>query len=339
MLPRLGRIAVVGVWLSCGSSLALAQEQGGSIQGVVKDSSGGVLPGVTIEARSPSVVGVSMAVTDSRGEYRFPALPSGVYEITATLQGFAVKHIPDTQLQLGQILKVDVTLQVASLAESVLVTAESPIIDVKQNAASASITREITDLIPKGRDFTSVVTTAPGANDETKAGGLQIDGSSGSENRFIVDGMDTTALRTGVSNKTVYTDFLAEVQVKSSGYAAEYGGSTGGVISAITKSGGDTFHGSGGTSSSKTSTPAKLLAYVADTTARISSAGPTFDVARDVTRDAVFARVPAIVSRPALPVLSYLPHPPSLASQSMRATARKPALPALPALPAPPDPT
>jgi len=138
-------------------------------------------------------------------------------------------------------------LQVAALAESVRVTAESPVIDVKQNAATASITKEIIELIPKGRDFTSVVTTAPGANDETKSGGLQIDGSSGAENRFIVDGMDTTALRTGVSNKTVYTDFLAEVQVKSSGYAAEYGGSTGGVISAITKSGGNDFHGSGGT--------------------------------------------------------------------------------------------
>ena len=141
MVSRLGGLAVAGLWLLCASSPAIAQEQGGSIQGVARDSSGGVLPGVTIEARSPSVVGVSTAITDSRGEYRFPALPSGIYEITATLQGFGVKHIPDTQLQLGQILKVDVTLAVASLAESVLVTAESPIIDVKQNAASASITK------------------------------------------------------------------------------------------------------------------------------------------------------------------------------------------------------
>jgi outer membrane receptor protein involved in Fe transport len=247
-MQRLRRLSGVVVLLALsGSSWAVAQEQGGSIQGIVRDSSGGVLPGVTIEARSPSVVGVSSTLTDTRGEYRFPALPSGVYEITATLQGFATKKLADTQLQLGQILKVDITLQVAALAESVLVTGESPIIDVKQNAASASITKEIIELIPKGRDFTSVVTTAPGANDESKAGGLQIDGSSGSENRFIVDGMDTTSLRSGTSNKTVYTDFLAEVQVKSSGYAAEYGGSTGGVISAITKSGGNTFHGSGGT--------------------------------------------------------------------------------------------
>ena len=70
-----------------------------------------------------------------------------------------------------------------------------------------------------------------------------IDGASGSENRFIVDGMDTTGLQTGTSNKEVLTDFLAEVQVKSSGYNAEYRAATGGVISAITKSGSNRFHG------------------------------------------------------------------------------------------------
>ena len=107
------------------------------------------------------------------------------------------------------MLKVDFALQLGSLAEDVQVTAESPLIDVKQNAASASITKDLIERIPRGRDFQSVVTSAPGTNDESRSGGLQIDGSSGSENRFIVDGMDTTHLRTGVSSKTVYTDFLA----------------------------------------------------------------------------------------------------------------------------------
>ena len=132
------------------------------------------------------------------------------------------------------------------------ITAESPLIDVKQNAAAATISREVIDRIPKGRDWTSVMATAPGANSESRAGGFQIDGSSGSENRFIVDGMDRTNLRTGTSdaqngNATVLVDFLEQVQVKSSGYAAEYGGATGGVISAITKSGSNQFRGSLGT--------------------------------------------------------------------------------------------
>jgi len=226
--------------------VASAQEQTGSIQGVVKDTSGAVLPGVTIEARSPSIVGVSVTTSDERGAYRFPALSPGHYEVVATLPGFSAKTFSGVELLLGQALKIDIAMSVAGVSEAVQVTGESPLIDVKQNAASASITKDIIDRIPRGRDFTTVVTSAPGTNDESRAGGLQIDGSSGSENRFIIDGMDTTNLRTGVSGRTVFTDFLAEVQVKSSGYAAEYGGATGGVISAITKSGSNAFRGSAG---------------------------------------------------------------------------------------------
>jgi hypothetical protein len=226
---------------------AYAQEQSASIQGVVADTSGAVLPGVTIEARSPSAVGVSTATSDERGVYRFPALPPGRYEITATLSGFATKKLSDVDLLLGQALKIDLQLALAGVSESVQVTGESPIIDVKQNAATASVTQDLLERIPRGRNFTSVIQTAPGTNDESRNGGFQFDGSSGSENRFVVDGMDTTNLRNGTSGKTVFTDFLAEVQVKTSGYAAEYGGSTGGVVNAISKSGSNQFRGSFGT--------------------------------------------------------------------------------------------
>ena len=225
---------------------AYAQEQGGSIQGVVADTSGAVLPGVMIEARSPSVVGVTTTTSDERGAYRFPALPPGRYELTASLSGFSTKKVSDVDLLLGQALKIDFALALAGVTESVQVTGESPLIDVKQNAATASITSDLLDRIPRGRNFTSVIAIAPGTNDESRNGGFQFDGSSGSENRFVIDGMDTTRLDTGVSGKTVFTDFLAEVQVKTSGYAAEYGGSTGGVVNAITKSGSNTFRGSGG---------------------------------------------------------------------------------------------
>ena len=132
------------------------------------------------------------------------------------------------------------------VTETVQVNAESPLIDVKQNAAAASIQKEVIDLIPKGRDFTSVVNFAPGARDESKGGGIQIDGSSGSENRFVIDGVDTTTLRTGVSATDLRTDFVAEVQVKSGGYNAEYRAATGGVISAITRTGTNAWHGSVG---------------------------------------------------------------------------------------------
>jgi len=246
------RLAALGLAVLLYALPVHAQEQSGTILGIVKDTSGAVLPGVTIEVRSAALVGVAAAVSDGDGSYRFPALPPGTYEVTAKLQGFADKRIPEVQLALGQVLKIDLPMAVGGVSETVTISAESPLIDVKQNAAAATISKEVIDRIPKGRDWTSVIATAPGANSESRAGGFQIDGSSGSENRFIVDGMDRTNLRTGTSdaqngNATVLVDFLEQVQVKSSGYAAEYGGATGGVISAVTKSGSNQFRGSLGT--------------------------------------------------------------------------------------------
>ncbi len=224
---------------------AVAQEQTGSIEGVVKDASGAVLPGVTVEARSPQAVGVNTAVTDAQGIYRFPALPPGEYTITARLQGFDAPKIQAT-IALGKLLKVDIAMSVAGRTETVQVTGEAPLIDVRQSASFATVERTLMEKIPRGRDFTTVVSVAPGTNNESYAGGIQVDGASGSENRFIVDGMDTTAIRTGVSNKTVLVDFIQEVQVKSSGYNAEFGGATGGVINVLGKSGSNNIHGGAG---------------------------------------------------------------------------------------------
>ena len=123
------------------------------------------------------------------------------------------------------------------------VTAESPLVDVKQSARQTNIRAEQVELLPKGRDFTTLVTQAPGANQEAKLGGLSIDGASAGENRYIIDGIETTNLQSGISGKNLIADFVEEVQVKSSGYTAEFGGATGGVINVITKSGTNDWHG------------------------------------------------------------------------------------------------
>jgi outer membrane receptor for ferrienterochelin and colicin len=228
------------------SAPAAAQEQGGSIEGTVKDSAGGVLPGVVVEARSPALVGVQSTVTDANGTYRFPALAPGSYTVTATLQGFAAAKVSSVALELGKVLKVDLVLAPAGVAETIQVTGDSPLIDVKQNAAGANLQAETIERIPRARNFVTLVTLAPGVTDEARGRGIQIDGGSGADNRFMIDGVDTTDLRFGTSGKTLATDFVQEVQVKSSGYNAEYRAAIGGVISAITKSGGNQFHGSAG---------------------------------------------------------------------------------------------
>jgi hypothetical protein len=224
---------------------ATAQEQRGSIEGTVKDASGAVLPGATVEARNIGQGGVASAVSDAAGVFRFPALAPGRYNLSATLQGFNAAKIDNVELLLGQIKVVDFALAVSGVAETVEVTAGSPLVDVRQSARAVSIRDEQVELLPKGRDFTTIVTQAPGANNEQRLGGLSIDGASAGENRYIIDGVETTDLQNGTSGKQLIADFIEEVQVKSSGYTAEFGGATGGVVNVITKSGSNAMHGSG----------------------------------------------------------------------------------------------
>jgi Carboxypeptidase regulatory-like domain/TonB dependent receptor len=240
------RTLVLALWAVLLAMPALAQEQSGSIQGTVKDSTGAVLPGATVEAKTATGV-VSTAISDSQGIYRFPALQPGTYTVSATLQGFSPAKVDNAVLSLGQLLTINHTLALGAVTETVQVAAESPLIDVKQNATFAVVSKDVIDRIPKGRDFTTVIAMAPGANSENRAGGISIGGASGSENRYIVDGIDTTNLQTGASGKTFVFDFLDEVQVKTSGYNAEFPGATGGVVNAITKSGNNRFHGAAGT--------------------------------------------------------------------------------------------
>ncbi len=233
----------IGLTALPGAPPVAAQEQTGAIEGTVTDAQGGALPGATVEARSVNLAGVAVAQTDARGMFRFPALPPGTYTLTATLEGFNPRGVEAIELNLGQLLKIELVLELGAVTDTLTVTGDRPLIDVKQSATTTSLSSATIEALPRGRDFTSVVAYTASAVDDRATGGIQIDGSSGAENRFIVDGMDTTDLQVGTSRKNVITDFIEEVQVKSTGYAAEYGGSTGGVINVVTKTGSNAFKG------------------------------------------------------------------------------------------------
>ena len=222
---------------------ASAQEQRGVLEGVVKDASGAVLPGVTVEAKAANG-SVITTVSDASGVYRFPSVAPGTYTLTATLSGFTSRTSDPIRVALGQVKAFDFSLAPAGVTETVNVTAMSPLVDVRQTARQTNIRAEQVELLPKGRDFTTLVTQAPGANQEAKLGGISIDGASAGENRFIIDGVETTDLQDGTSGSSLIADFIEEVQVKSSGYTAEFGGATGGVINVITKSGTNNLGGS-----------------------------------------------------------------------------------------------
>ncbi len=242
-MKRSVRLLGLFAWLLCLATAAPAQETRGSIEGIVKDPSGAVLPGVTVQAKGVTVAGGQTSVSDTSGIYRFPSLQPGTYDIVGALQGFRDARAEQVSLSLGQVLKIDLTMQLSTLAETVQVTSESPLIDVKQSTASQTVRADVIDRLPKGRDFTSLVTLAAGANNESRSGGISIDGASSAENRYFIDGTDTTNLRTGLSGKNLLPEFIEEIQVKSSGYQAEFGGATGGVVNVVTKSGSNAFRG------------------------------------------------------------------------------------------------
>jgi len=221
----------------------LAQEQTASIQGVITDSTGAALPGVTVEASSAERGQKLVVQSDSGGHYHFPSVPPGIYTVTATLSGMQPATAKDVQAKLGTSPKVDLVLKVAAVSESVTVTAEPQLVDVTSSSAQTSIRSETIEKLPRGRDFSTVVVQAPSANQNNKTGGISIDGASGAENRYIMDGVDTTNPQTGVQGKSLMTEFVDEVQVKSAGYPAEFGGSTGGVINVVTKTGTNDFKG------------------------------------------------------------------------------------------------
>lgn len=149
----------------------------------------------------------------------------------------------DVRLVLGKNLKVNFTMRQGRFDEEITVVAGQAQIDVKQAATATVIGKQDLEYLPRGRDFTSVVSQAAGAQQEAFAAGISIDGASGSENRFVIDGVDTTHPQDGISGQSMITDFVEEVQVKTAGYSAEYGGALGGVINAITKTGGRDFAG------------------------------------------------------------------------------------------------
>jgi hypothetical protein len=218
-----------------------AQETTGALEGVVRDTGGAVLPGATVTLTGPA--GTLTTVTDGEGVYRFPRLPSGKYTIKASLDSFAPTD-REVQVTVGATSRVEFSLGLAKLTETVEVAARSSAIDLTTAATATNITRQKIEFVPRGRDFTDVVAQAAGAANESQAGGISIDGASGSENRFIIDGIDTTSPQEGISAIPMRAEFFEEVQVKSAGYVAEFGGSTGGVINAITRSGTNRFSGS-----------------------------------------------------------------------------------------------
>src|SRR5687768_11220989 len=225
------------------TGLAAAQERFGTLTGKVTDQQDLALPGVTITVTNTQTGGVQTFVTDANGIYSARELAPGRYTVAFELTGFSRIERPDITVQLGRDFAVDAQMRVGAVTETVQVTAEPPLVDSRSTLIAHNVSAEEFDRLPKGRSFQSIALTAPSVNSGEIEGGFQVNGASGAENGFTVDGITTNSLINGQSRQNTVFEYLQEVQVKTSGISAEYGGALGGVISAVTKSGGNTFRG------------------------------------------------------------------------------------------------
>ncbi|MEW6368983.1 MAG: TonB-dependent receptor [Acidobacteriota bacterium] len=224
-----------------------AQTTGG-IVGHVEDESGAVLPGVAIQVESPALQGTRTASTDISGVYRIMLLPPGEYKLTFSLAGFTTEVAEGLIVSLDRETTLNQVMKVARTAETVTVVAEAAVVSTTSTTLGSNFSDREIETLPTGRNYSAVVQVAPGtssdANWENESQStVTVYGSSGAENAFFIDGVNTTGVEYGFQGKDLNFEFIQEIDVKTGGYEAEYGKSTGGIINVITKSGGNDFHG------------------------------------------------------------------------------------------------
>ena len=237
-------ISVAFSLLFCFSAIAYGQETTGNIEGTVTDPAGARVAGATVELVSESFRRTVTA--DSDGFFRVLQLPVGLYTINVTGGSFQPFSRKNVQVTLGQTTPVNVTLAVSGTTAEVVVTDsdQSPI-DPTSSKIQTNLTERELELLPSGVGFSSALRAVPGVRPEASAAGFSVDGATGVENSFVIDGQEVSNFRTGGLNDNNDLPFglVKEMQVKSGGFEAEFGGATGGVINVVTRSGGNDFHG------------------------------------------------------------------------------------------------
>jgi len=232
-----------------------------SITGVVRDTSGAVLPGVTVEATSPVLIEkVRTVVSDGGGQYRIVDLRPGAYTVTFTLPGFNTFKREGIELTGNFTASINVELRVGELQETITVTGEAPVVDVQTLTRTQALSEEVIDTIPTGRNFTNLGVLVPGVSAQCaqacSSGGQDVGGSTGDartslivhgsrfrDQRIAVNGMTISGSTGGLTMTGPNMEAMQEVQLETT--SADASTSTGGVrINVVPKDGGNRFAGS-----------------------------------------------------------------------------------------------
>jgi hypothetical protein len=239
---------------------ALGQVASGTILGTVSDSNGGVITDATVKITNVQTGFSRTITTDHEGRYRVPVLPLGKYEVRAEHAGFATKVHTEIELTVGREAVVDFTLSAGKVEESVLVVGEASLVETTNPSLSGYVgTRRVNELPLNGRDVFQLATLQVGVTSTAAldtgdtidigpgATKIAVNGARITSNSFLLDGTflnDAYNNTPGpVSGGFSGADTIQEFQILTNGFGAEYGGAGGAVISAVTKSGTNQFHG------------------------------------------------------------------------------------------------
>jgi hypothetical protein len=247
-------ISIVSILGVSAGALAQTDVTTSRISGTVKDTEGGVLPGVTVTALNQET-GLEVTTTsDGDGFYRLLNLPTGTYTVTAELPGVNKVTNESVKLQLGSAPTVNFTIPLAGVTAAVQVTSEVPLVEVTNTAASTTISEEQIRALPvAGRDFKALVLLTPETRFDSERGNLAISGQRGINTNVTIDGVDfnnaffggTVGGAEGRAPLAISQESIKEFTVITNGASVEFGRTGGGVVNVITKSGTNEFHGSG----------------------------------------------------------------------------------------------
>jgi hypothetical protein len=280
------KTSLVAACLSACAAIASAQVPTGTISGRVVDQGGLAVPGVSVTATSANLQGERAVVTSAYGDYSIPLLPPGDYTLTFELSGFQ-SVTRRASIAPTQTLPLDVTLAVGGVQENITVSASAaPFLETATNATS--VRQALTETLPTSRTLVAAILLAPNvhATGPTNTGGgdgsLAIGGAMSFESLYLLNGVQITENLRGQPYTLFIEDAIQETTVATSGISAEYGRFGGGVVNAITKSGGNRFSGSYRQSFNndawRTLTPfEQALAEPARTNARLHKTVPTYE--------------------------------------------------------------
>ncbi len=233
-----------------------AQLTTGTIVGNVTDATGSALPGAAVVVSSPATGLTRPVFTNARGRYEAPNLPAGTYEVTAALEGFGTALRKGIELTVGRTALVDLTLQIATLQQEMVVTADAPLVETASATVASLInSKSVEDLPLVNRDLTQLTFLQPGVIKSPAGANLfaglgakfTVAGARGTQNLYLMDGISNADLSgnpQGVSGSYSGAETVQEIQIVTNNYSAEYRSAAGGIVSAITKSGTNAIRGS-----------------------------------------------------------------------------------------------